>query len=271
MTPSNNKAIENMMKMQKAFSKTNEMFAVSNAITKLSKLYPKHESALDKAIKHMKAAAIHEDISRSLLWQKTFFPSGNADPAESINVVEEPRVEYEEEINQRRVVDSIISRRDYVNAIFNRKYGCKLLFHREDRSLLNLSKTAKTEEQFATRMGSLAGLVTSINMDVLRPLIAKGTKNGSINYLQAYLAKIGILNGTIIDTLRAIGYVRNGYPMHSDNADLFIGLEHFGIEYPIEDYNKAWKKILAAYKKALDELVEAVKQDQKQQSSNTPQ
>ncbi len=100
-----------------------------------------------------------------------------------------------------------------------------------------------------------------MNLKCLRRLTqTEDTQVKSIQLLEAYLNKSGALNPQIIDTLRNINKMRQGYPVHGDRAKgVLEAHRYFAIEYPIADYSAAWKILLNSYLKALQKLLEALK------------
>ncbi len=82
----------------------------------------------------------------------------------------------------------------------------------------------------------------------------------SIQLLEDYLNKSGVLKPQIIDTLRNINKMRQGYPVHGDRAKgVLEAHRYFAIEYPIADYGAAWKKLLNSYLETLQQLLKALK------------
>jgi hypothetical protein len=72
--------------------------------------------------------------------------------------------------------------------------------------------------------------------------------------LNHLLIKLGKENKAIIDILKFLGRIRQGYPVHTDIAGVIEGLSYFSIDYPIENYEISWEILLTNYLKALSEL-----------------
>ena len=65
---------------------------------------------------------------------------------------------------------------------------------------------------------------------------------------------------SIIDTLRAISKLRQGYPIHGDRSKGVLNAHaFFSLEYPIKEYSKSWKRLLGNYLSVLKELLELLK------------
>ena len=161
-----------------------------------------------------------------------------------------------------QIASAIIDARDNINAIFNLRNNDKLIVLTEERDLLQFFRDAESSEDFIYRLCALANAATQMNLLCLRRLTETEDKQvKSIQLLETYLNKSGILNSQIIDTLRNINKLRQGYPVHGDRAKGVLEAHgYFEIEYPIEDYRAAWKKLLYSYLKALQQLLKALKE-----------
>ena len=160
-----------------------------------------------------------------------------------------------------QIASAIIDARDNINAIFNVGNKDKLIVLTEERDLLQFFRDAESMEDFSYRLCALANAATQMNLKCLRRLTqTEDTQVKSIQLLEAYLNKSGALNPQIIDTLRNINKMRQGYPVHGDRAKgVLEAHRYFAIEYPIADYSAAWKILLNSYLKALQKLLEALK------------
>lgn len=180
------------------------------------------------------------------------------------NLVETKYAEYEvetsskllmEEISENKLAASIIETRDIINVVFASKHNEKLLLLNQERNLLDFFKSARTEEDFSHRLSSLGQVSRYLNVSVLRKINNEtDTQLGSVILLENFLASINRPNKIIIDTLRQIGRIRNGYPAHTDIPDVVKGYKHFGLKYPVENYQIAWTTLLNYYLAALKEL-----------------
>ncbi|MCK4597128.1 hypothetical protein KAU04_03780, partial [bacterium] len=121
------------------------------------------------------------------------------------------------EQNQRAEI--LIERRDYINAIFKERHGSKLLLINEERPLLHFFREANSEDEFTSRVIALANIVGNLNIDILRKITGiSDTQVKSISLLDAYLKPIGGNYETIISIFRNLNRIRQGYPVHQDNA-----------------------------------------------------
>lgn len=161
-----------------------------------------------------------------------------------------------------QIASSIIDARDNINAIFNAANKDKLIVLTEERDLLQFFRDAESREDFFYRLCAFANAATNMNLKCLRRLTqTEDTQVKSIQLLEVYLDKSGILSHQIIDTLRNINKMRQGYPVHGDRAKGILDAHrYFAIEYPISDYSDAWKKLLNSYLEALQQLLKALKQ-----------
>lgn len=180
------------------------------------------------------------------------------------NLVETKYAEYEietsnkllmEEISENKLAASIIETRDIINVVFASKHNEKLLLLNEERNLLDFFKSAKTEEDFSHRLSSLGQVSRYMNVSILRKLTNEtDTQLGSVILLEKFLKSINKPNKVVIETLRQIGRIRNGYPAHTDIPDVIKGYKHFELKYPVESYEIAWTTLLNYYLEALKEL-----------------
>jgi hypothetical protein len=94
-----------------------------------------------------------------------------------------------------------------------------------------------------------------MNKDILRKLTGiTDTNDGSVNLLKAYLLNKNAPSDLVIKPLQHFGRIRNGYPAHSDYADVVESYRYFGISYPVENFSGSWQLLLNRYLKVLQEL-----------------
>jgi hypothetical protein len=152
----------------------------------------------------------------------------------------------------------VVSTRDAINTLFREAYHEPLLEVLEERSILDLIESCGDREQFSYRVNSLAGLATALNEQFLfRVTRVKPSDPGSLNLLEAFLQQeLGPGRETdCIRTLRNINRVRQMYPVHTDRArGVRTALRDLGIDYPVNDFEVAWARILRAYLDALKDL-----------------
>ncbi|MBL4898776.1 MAG: hypothetical protein JKX76_03895 [Colwellia sp.] len=176
----------------------------------------------------------------------------------AIYEVEMPQKKLIEEIQENNLAATIIETRDYINTFFKEGYNQKLIKLDQERNLLDLFKTANSEEELSHRTASLAQLSRSFNVKVLRELTGEIDKQKrSVELLGIFLKSKSIQDEKITKTLQCIGRIRTGYPVHTD-ANTIKGLAYFGIDYPIKDYNDAWVTLLKKYLEILLLLKEIV-------------
>lgn len=164
-----------------------------------------------------------------------------------------------QEINENKLAALIIEKRDLINIVFSSKYKEKLLFLNQERNLLDFFKSVNTEEDFSHRLSSLGEVSRNMNIPILRKIANEtDTQFGSVTLLEKFLSSINRSNLVVIDTLRQIGRIRNGYPAHVDTPDIIKSYKYFGISYPVIDYELAWTTLLNHYLEALKQLYESL-------------
>jgi len=155
--------------------------------------------------------------------------------------------------------DDITELRDHINAMSKRMIGDRILQLPQERALLDLYKTARTREEFSSRIQSMAGMVVAINEAAIARQLGKDLpeERGSLNLLRHWLQVT--VSGPDIDevcgVLKRINDLRKGYPAHGDNADTVLEAhDFFGVRYPIEDFGAAWERILRRYFEAMKKM-----------------
>jgi hypothetical protein len=170
-------------------------------------------------------------------------------------VIDIPEKALDAKIKENKLAASIIETRDRINAYFHSVHGEKLLLLTEERNLLDFFKNANSEEEFSHRIASLGHIARYLNIHILRKLTSESdTQIGSIILLNKYLESTGKNKKEICETLKYIGKMRQGYPIHTDLSDVIAGYKYFGLKYPIDDYEQTWIKLLGNYQSALKSL-----------------
>lgn len=160
-----------------------------------------------------------------------------------------------EELNENQLAAAIIERRDIINALFASKHKEKLLLLTQERNLLDFFKDAKNEEEYSHRISSLGQVSRHLNIDILRSLTSETDKSvGSVALLDKFLISLNKPSKAISDTLKHIGYIRKGYPVHLDIPDVIKGYKYFKLPYPVKDYSETWKFLLKSYLDSLNSL-----------------
>jgi hypothetical protein len=216
--------------------------------------------AKDKLIEKIKEGTL-TDFEEVMLLTNNAPSTSPYDPQKIVDISDaEFEVELEEQPLSERVAEnklaaSIIEMRDIINAVFYEKHKQKLLLLNEERNLLDFFKPAYTEEEFSHRIASLGEISRNLNLDILRKVTAEtDTSLKSIQLLDKLLTHLGISDKNIPNTLKYLGRIRQGYPIHTDIAGVIEGLRHFEITYPIQNYEAAWQILLENYLTSLKEL-----------------
>lgn len=179
-----------------------------------------------------------------------------------VNTIEGKTIEIKESqstigeiIATNPLADEIVQLRDNINTLFHDKYKEKLLLLNEERGILNFFRVVKTEEEFTHRLASLGELIKNMNSEKLKSLVKKhAQKDGSILLLEKFIEQVGIKDFKLIEIFRNIIRIRQGFPTHTDKAGIISSLAYFGLNYPINDFSKAWKILIINYRDALKEL-----------------
>lgn len=197
--------------------------------------------------------------------------SPNQCPVEFKDLIDLNHAEYEIEISDHNLSEritnnslaaGIIEARDNINALFHSKFKKRLLLLNEERNLLDFFKDAHTEEEFSHRIASLGQVSRDFNLDVLKRNVIKAEEEDkSLQLLEKYLHQIGIVKSEIVNRIKNIGRIRQGYPIHTDLTGVIKALTYFQIDYPINDYSETWNTLLQAYHQSLRELLEILKSE----------
>jgi hypothetical protein len=168
--------------------------------------------------------------------------------------------------------EDISAERDHVNALSGDLYGERLLELPQERAILDVYKPTRTQEEFRSRVASIATICTAINKDLLRRELGTdaATNAGSLTLLDAFLKKIATVDQatSVCGPLKNINHLRKGFPTHGDNTDQFLPAhDFFKLKYPIEDYAAAWDTLLGAYLNAMKSLRNILSDERSRQSA----
>lgn len=170
--------------------------------------------------------------------------------------------------------EDISELRDQINTLSNALIGGRLLELPQERAILDVYKSADTQEAFRHRVQSLAGICVAINKSALGSALGKQstTEVGSIILLQEYVEKVAGNESAakVCNVLKNVNELRKGYPAHGDNTDKFLHAhDFFGQTYPIQDYPTAWDAILGAYLRAMKVLLEVLASERNKNAKKT--
>jgi hypothetical protein len=158
---------------------------------------------------------------------------------------------------------TIIEACDNINAVYHHKYNEKLVLLREERDLLQFFQDCESAEEFSCRISSLRNAATNLNVDSLRKVTGiTDSKVQSIGLLEGYLIGIQGFQAEIIQPLKELNRLRQGYPVHGDRAaGVLDALAYFGISYPASDFSAAWRLLLQRYRETLQQILELTQED----------
>lgn len=186
---------------------------------------------------------------------------------DKINRIEGYEIDFPQEefdigrrIETNIIADSIIELRDNINALVYSKSKDILLKLGQERNILSLFRKIDNREQFTYAISTLGNLVNDINTELLKILI-KDVKSDQkpFQLLETFLNQIDSEPCNTVDIFRTINRIRQGFPIHTDKTDIVTALRKFNINYPIEDYNSAWRIISDNYRLALTGLLNKIK------------
>lgn len=159
-----------------------------------------------------------------------------------------------------KIADNIVELRDNINALIYGKHRANLLNLVQERNILNLFRMIDNREQLSYAISTLGNLVTDLNTKLLKNLTQNSDEElKSLGLLELFLITIDKEPNQIIDILKTINRIRQGFPVHSDKTGIIENLKKFEISYPILDYNKTWQILLEKYNLSLSELLEKIK------------
>lgn len=155
----------------------------------------------------------------------------------------------------------IIYMRDAINTIFVHKFGETLFFLNQERSLMDLFRSAETYDELSNRISSLAALIQCINKDLLKKsVVEEKNETGSINLFEKFCSKNSIAIKDTIIVFRNFISIRKMYPVHGDNVkDVMRAFKFFEIQYPIIDFSKTWNNLKLAYLNSLKTMLNEIK------------
>jgi hypothetical protein len=194
-------------------------------------------------------------MTRDLESMPKYGPEDFVSVREAVFLVVPPSQPISETIAANHLAPLLIEERDAINALFYDQHGQRLLLLPQERNILDFFKDAASSEEFGIRVMSLGAISREMNKDILRNLTGiTDSTAGSVNLLKAYLSNKNVPTDPIIKPLQHFGRIRNGYPAHSDYADVVESYRYFGIPYPVENFPGGWQLLLNHYLKVLQEL-----------------
>lgn len=157
-----------------------------------------------------------------------------------------------------------VENRNYLDINFKARFGMRLFRSVPDDpvAVVNLIKPCQNAVEFALKIQALAGMIDRINESGIRNLIKDEIKKqqlrGSINILEQILKEnIPSYPRHIVSNLRNLMSLRSKmYPAHATSSEIIVVLRNFGIDkYPLEDWEKGWRKILSISSNSLGDFV----------------
>ena len=155
------------------------------------------------------------------------------------------------------VVDEIVGVRRNLNLLFEQKFKTRLLKQNE-MAVNDIRKPCSNEEEFNSRILSLALLISEIDTQNVLKLIKSGKPEpGSINILEAFLDEYSPnYDKAIIRNLRVVMTLRSKkYPIHRDDPAFIDALNYFGFTELPPDWQELWEAVLRRYLDSLHALL----------------
>lgn len=141
---------------------------------------------------------------------------------------------------EKKVIDELT----HFNLMFLHKFGNRILRVNDLRTSVSIISKCTSEQEFPHHVASIANVLNDFNLTNGNLSIDANTK-GSINRLEELFQNMKYLtNNQPIKTLRAIINLRNSFPIHSSSDKFVSAWKELGLQYPIDNWDTAWKTIL---------------------------
>jgi len=155
-----------------------------------------------------------------------------------------------------RVADEI----DFLNLLFDKKYSCQFIDISQARSIRDIGNECKTEEEFVHKVQVVGHLINDIKIrDV--PSVKKQSAKGKNKLLSIAALKVFLsdnyqgASAVVVTNLEHIRTIRDDYPTHTKTRrDVTVSLDALQINFPIQNWQDAWQKVLYAFWESLNKL-----------------
>lgn len=155
------------------------------------------------------------------------------------------------------IVDEIVGVRRNFSLLFEQKFKTRF-FKQNEMAVNDIRKPCSNEEEFNSRILSLALLISEIDTQSVLKLIKSGKPEpGSINILEAFLDEYSPnYDKAIIKNLRVVMTLRSKkYPIHRDDPAFIDALNYFGFTELSPDWQELWEAVLQRYLDSLHALL----------------
>ena len=155
------------------------------------------------------------------------------------------------------IVDEIVEVRRNINLLFEQNFKTRF-FKQNEMAVNDIRKPCSNEEEFNSRIMSLALLISEIEtQSVLKLIKSSKPEPGSINILEAFLDENSPnYDKTIIKNLRVMMTLRSKkYPIHRDDPAFIDALNYFGFTGLPPDWQELWEGVLQRYLDSLRALL----------------
>lgn len=161
-------------------------------------------------------------------------------------------------------LEYFVKYRDYLDINFKERFKIRLFNALPDdcMAVVQAVKPCNNSEDFALKIQAFAGIIDRMNINDMQGIIKdekKRKEQRSILLLEQIL-KENVHNypKSAIFNLRNLMTLRNKlYPAHANSSEILKVLRNLGIDkYPLDDWEKGWRKILKLCSSSLVQLVE---------------
>ena len=220
-----------------------------------------YEHGKRKVIKKIKDNTLNVNEELILLTNNSpqenpYNPDKIEEPNGAIIKVEIPENDLVTKMKEDVLAASIVETMDNINSIFYLNHKEKLLQPDQLSNIVDLFRPVKSRQDFSHSIASLSHMATAMNTGILRKLTSNDDPDKkSIYLLEQYLIFLHSNNEKIISTLKNLNRIRQGYPIHTDIAEGVIkSYRYFGLDHPVEDFEKSWKILMNAYLEILKDI-----------------
>lgn len=163
-------------------------------------------------------------------------------------------------------LECFVKYRNYLDITFKDRFKVRLFkpMPEDCMAIVQSIKPCKTSEDFALKIQAFAGIIDRMNTAELQKIVKDeeiAKKQGSILLLEQILKEnYPSYPKSAVFNLRNLMSLRSSmYPAHVNASRILMLLRNLGIDkYPMDDWEKGWRKILTLCSNSLVQLVEEI-------------
>jgi hypothetical protein len=149
---------------------------------------------------------------------------------------------------------------DFLDAVWNLRFGSTLIGRVPLVTLANLAEPASDRDEFKARMSDLAEVLAALDATAAVPPASQGVR-GSLARVAVALEAIGVEDARgPIERLRLVVSIRTALQHADRSRELATRLEELGVQISPVDWAQAWEAVRGATVDALRELRSAVRE-----------